>query len=236
MQEPVSASPSSFEHDVTRVGLMQSKLKEFEGKGSMSANLTNAFDQADLESGQPHHFKLGTDSENRLIKINTFVWGRIAWTANHMFAATYPENPNEQTKRDAINYYTSQASLLPCQEECGPAWREELKQNPPDVSSRAALMEWLRLRHNAVNAKLGGPQYSHFDMLATLAEQKEALTAVIYYAKKDDYEALKQPVTLKARISHEWTKLVEDPSVWAAVITGVVLGLIVLMLWMWSKL
>jgi hypothetical protein len=222
------------------VGHVRQAIDRNHGREGLTGSVVKAFEQADLESGQPHHFNHFKNAsketkENRLVAINTFVWGRILWTANHLLASTYPENPTLQTQEDAIQFFKSQASLLPCQEECAPAWREELERNPPDVSSRHALMEWLRLRHNAVNAKLGGPQYSRDDMLAALAEQKGALSAVIYYAKKEDHEALRKNVSIQARVEHEWAKFVKDPNMLAAILTGVILGLVMLILWICTR-
>lgn len=234
----------AFVQDVTRVGRVHTALEDLSARQKLkqpvsvlTRNAHKALERAELEV-PPMLKQTGSSKDGkevRAVKINNFVWGPLLWNTNHMMAALYPENPTPQTQADAIAFYTSQASLLPCQDECGPGWQEELSKNPPDVSSRHALMEWLRCRHNAVNAKLGGAQYTRTDMLARVAEQQEALTAVVYYAKKEDYEALKAPLTLSARMSHEWTKLMEDPSVWVAIITGAILGLLMLILWVWSK-
>jgi hypothetical protein len=70
-------------------------------------------------------------------------------------------------------------------------------------------------------------------MLMKLAEQKNAVAAVIYYATKDDYQELsKTKVTLPRRINHELTKFVEDPNTLANVLLAVSMAVVVLLLWL----
>jgi len=236
-----------FVQNVKLLGMIQSRLDNNNNNQSnsdqsqsvLTRHTVSALSQADHDPGPPHHFPIldsktpDASPEKRLVKLNTFVWGRISWEADHMYAATYPENPSLETQQDARNYFRSKASMIPCQKVCAPAWREQLEQFPPDVSSRAALMTWLRERHNAVNAKLGGPQFSETDMLMKLAEQKNAVAAVIYYATKDDYQELsKTKVTLPRRINHELTKFVQDPNTLANILLAVSMAVVVLLLWL----
>src|ERR1044071_7834896 len=231
-----------FVQNVKLLGMIQTQLDTNSSaidqhQSVLTRHTVSALSQADHDPGPPHHFPIlenkSSEPEKRLVELNTFVWGRIAWEADHMYAAMYPENPSLETQQDARDYFRSKASMIPCQNVCAPAWREQLEQFPPDVSSRAALMTWLRERHNAVNAKLGGPQFSETDMLMKLAEQKNAVAAVIYYATKDDYQELsKTKVTLPRRINHELTKFVEDPNTLANVLLAVSMAVVVLLLWL----
>lgn len=231
----MDADPSeSRKQELQQAAMIQAALTSSE---SLSARARTALKVAELESSQMHEFEVQT-SEQRAVLVNNFVWGRLLWEVMHLLAESYPENPTPDTQRAAVSFLRSLVHLIPCQETCAPEWAAALEREPPEahVGSRLELSEYMRLRHNEVNARLGGKQFSRNDLLLKLAEQKNALAAVVYYAGKEDYDALAAPkVSLRDRLAHECRKLGADPQFWTAVIVGVVLGLLLLGLWAINK-
>lgn len=78
------------------------------------------------------------------------------WDTIHAFAFAYPDEPNEEIQKHAVQFYESIAHLFPC-EIC----REHFKEmfyNPKlkiQTQSREALSQWTVRLHNIVNERLG---------------------------------------------------------------------------------
>eukprot|EP00667_Euglena_gracilis_P020401 EG_transcript_22093 len=85
--------------------------------------------------------------------------GRSTWKLLHTMAERYPEVPSFQDQRMAQQFIESLSQLYPC-EKCRLHFQENLRQFPPDVSSRAAFVDWAILLHNQVNQQLGKPLWS----------------------------------------------------------------------------
>ncbi|KAF8518932.1 ERV/ALR sulfhydryl oxidase domain-containing protein [Hysterangium stoloniferum] len=84
--------------------------------------------------------------------------GRATWTFLHTTAAYYPDRPNPVQSRQMRSLLTALPTLYPCS-YCASHLGECMKNNPPDVSGRAALSRWLCDRHNEVNERLGKPLF-----------------------------------------------------------------------------
>lgn len=84
--------------------------------------------------------------------------GRATWTFLHTTAAYYPEQPTPTQRTRMLGLLFSLPALYPCS-WCAMDFGENVKLNPPDVSSRATLSRWLCERHNEVNQKLGKPSF-----------------------------------------------------------------------------
>jgi hypothetical protein len=245
---------------IKRLEIMQEAIRSaMPDQSQLTNNATRALQRASLEFGQRHHFadanvlrSAGSGDEQKesehkdsgqqkskrkKSRLNTFVWGRLLWEANHMLASDYPDAPDQETQEDARRYFTSQVSLMPCQEECAPAWREAMAKHPPQVGSREELMEWLRVRHNEVSALTGGVQMSKYDMLNRVAEQRAALAAVVYYAKPSDYEALERQRKISAfeRFQNDFRLVLSDPECIATIMSCCTVALILLILWLWHR-
>ena len=240
------ASPApperSFGQDLRIVGAIEEGLAHAGSQSVLTRHAETALTKADLESGQKHHFPalLGQNrdqdgpNEQRSLVLNTFVWGRLFWETNHMLAASYPENPTAETQEAARQFFLAQPALLPCQDQCAPAWRDAMQKSPPDVRSREALMEWLRLAHNHVSVKTGGSEFSRQDMLARAAQQQAALTTAIYYAGKEDFAVLDKKVTVLERLQLECMRVADDPGCLGLIIAGLFFALLLLVLWLIS--
>lgn len=79
--------------------------------------------------------------------------GRATWTFLHTTAAYYPEKPTPTQRANMLSLIHSLPVLYPCT-HCATHLGENVKANPPDVSSRYGLSRWLCERHNDVNERL----------------------------------------------------------------------------------
>lgn len=84
--------------------------------------------------------------------------GRATWSFLHTTAAYYPERPTARQRAHMLSLIHALPVLYPCS-HCAGDFDEDVKGNPPDVSSRGALSRWLCERHNAVNEKLGKTRF-----------------------------------------------------------------------------
>lgn len=84
--------------------------------------------------------------------------GRATWTFLHTTAAYYPEQPSSTQRANMLMLLRSLPVLYPCT-NCAEHFGEDMKANPPDVSGRVGLSQWLCERHNTVNAKLGKERF-----------------------------------------------------------------------------
>ncbi|KAL0060425.1 hypothetical protein AAF712_012794 [Marasmius tenuissimus] len=80
--------------------------------------------------------------------------GNATWTFLHTTAAYYPERPTPTQRANMLSLIRALPVLYPCS-HCADDFGQDMKVNPPDVSSRAGFSKWLCARHNEVNVKLG---------------------------------------------------------------------------------
>ncbi|XP_026463572.1 FAD-linked sulfhydryl oxidase ALR-like [Ctenocephalides felis] len=84
--------------------------------------------------------------------------GRKTWGLLHTMAAYYPENPTDNQKAYMKTFLKTLSLLYPC-DDCARDFQEELKKNPPLVSSQHDLAQWMCRLHNSVNDKLNKPKF-----------------------------------------------------------------------------
>lgn len=84
--------------------------------------------------------------------------GRMSWSVLHTIAAYYSEKPTTRQQEDMKNFFNIFSRIYPCK-ECADDLKWDLKDEPPDTSSRRALTQWLCRLHNKVNNKLGKDQF-----------------------------------------------------------------------------
>ncbi|KAF8623237.1 hypothetical protein AX15_006471 [Amanita polypyramis BW_CC] len=80
--------------------------------------------------------------------------GRATWTFLHTTAAYYPDKPTPTQRANMLALLRALPVLYPCG-WCAIDFDKDMKEHPPNVSSRVALSRWLCERHNTVNEKLG---------------------------------------------------------------------------------
>ena len=86
-------------------------------------------------------------------------WGPSAWKFLHTVTFAYPEEPSLLEQQHADNLFQSLSVLLPC-EKCREHYILEIRNNPPNTTSRATLSSWLVDIHNNVNQRLGKSVFS----------------------------------------------------------------------------
>eukprot|EP01006_Ploeotia_vitrea_P056313 TRINITY_DN68088_c5_g8_i1.p1 TRINITY_DN68088_c5_g8~~TRINITY_DN68088_c5_g8_i1.p1 ORF type:complete len:245 (-),score=35.04 TRINITY_DN68088_c5_g8_i1:266-1000(-) len=79
-----------------------------------------------------------------------------SWGVLHGFASTFSDNPTPQEQMGMQQFLQLFAQFYPCA-DCGNHMNAAIRNNPPDTTSRSALMSWICELHNAVNRKLGKP-------------------------------------------------------------------------------
>ncbi len=84
--------------------------------------------------------------------------GRATWGFLHTTAANYPEKPTCEKIKKANGLLEGVADLYACT-YCAEDFQENLKRQPPALSSRTEFSEWLCMQHNLVNIKLGKPEF-----------------------------------------------------------------------------
>ena len=80
--------------------------------------------------------------------------GRQSWSVLHTIAAYYSDKPTVSQQQDMSNLFNIWSRVYPCK-ECADDMKQDLKDEPPDVTSRHNLSQWLCRLHNKVNNKLG---------------------------------------------------------------------------------
>ena len=86
--------------------------------------------------------------------LNRAELGRAAWAHLHTMAAYYPVQPSPAQQRDMHDFMLLYMNQYPCL-YCRDRSMEEVQRNPPRVSDRRQLSEWVCEVHNEVNERLG---------------------------------------------------------------------------------
>mmetsp|Transcript_28547 Transcript_28547/g.48264 ORF Transcript_28547/g.48264 Transcript_28547/m.48264 type:complete len:208 (+) Transcript_28547:99-722(+) len=84
------------------------------------------------------------------------VQGRGTWQLIHSIASLYPDVPTEEEERHMDSFLRSLSMVYPCP-YCAHDFQDRIKNYPPRLESREALMVWCCQFHNHVNEKLGKP-------------------------------------------------------------------------------
>lgn len=84
--------------------------------------------------------------------------GKSTWTLLHSMAAKYPDSPTSEEQRELSLFINILSKMYPCS-FCASDFRDYLKKNAMDVSSKDLFGKWLCGAHNEVNIKLGKPVF-----------------------------------------------------------------------------
>ena len=87
------------------------------------------------------------------------VFGPVTWESLHLWSTLYPINPTEAEKEDAARWIEMVFARLGCP-SCVLHAFQYAEQNPVQLNSRSELIRWFHDFHNAVNKKLGKPQFT----------------------------------------------------------------------------
>lgn len=90
------------------------------------------------------------------------VWGPKYWFVLHSIAETYPETPNESTRKIYYSLIRNIPLFIP-DKTIGKSFGILLDEYPvtPYLDSRVSLMKWTHYIHNVVNKKLGKNKISY---------------------------------------------------------------------------
>ncbi len=97
------------------------------------------------------------------------VWGPIFWQTMHIVSLGYNPEPSKQEQEDAIKFYTSLKTMLPCG-ICRAHYSEFLREMPVEqaVGSRDDLIYWVFRLHNKVNNNLGKREFTFEEYIRTM--------------------------------------------------------------------
>lgn len=98
------------------------------------------------------------------------VWGPHYWFFLHTVAQTYPEHPNEVTKRKYYDLLQNMPLFIP-NPEIGNKFSDLLDRYPvtPYLTNKDSFVRWIHFIHNKVNVSLGKEEMSlplHLDKYA----------------------------------------------------------------------
>ena len=82
--------------------------------------------------------------------------GRNTWSLLHSIAASYPNEPSEEDKKNITNFLFGLANLFPCK-ICGTHLLKMLKKEGVHADSREELVKYICKIHNIVNKVLEKP-------------------------------------------------------------------------------
>lgn len=89
----------------------------------------------------------------------TKIWGPPMWESFHSITFGYPISPNEEQKRNYMNYFANLGNVLPCK-YCRESYNEFISEGSAKITNdifenRDSLTKWGYRLHNRVNKKLG---------------------------------------------------------------------------------
>tara|TARA_B100000902_G_scaffold226332_1_gene214888 strand:+ start:1311 stop:1742 length:432 start_codon:yes stop_codon:yes gene_type:complete len=84
------------------------------------------------------------------------IWGPHFWFVLHTIALTYPNTPNEVTRKKYYDFIQNLPIFLPV-EEIGNTFSQFLDKYPvtPYLDSRTSFVKWMHFIHNKINISLG---------------------------------------------------------------------------------
>ena len=94
------------------------------------------------------------------LNLSSTVWGPSLWRVLHSLSFSI-EDGNKNDRKNFLDFLESLRSLLPC-EDCRQHFCLYMKENSPNDASDLAV--WTFEFHNAVNKRLGKPQYVFSDV------------------------------------------------------------------------
>ena len=107
------------------------------------------------------HYQNNNKKENNTKQIYTSnkedvdpkLWGPKFWDLMHTFSYKYSNNPTQEEKQEASNFYNSIIKLVPCN-ICKISAIEYIKNNPVNTNNKNSLINWVLDFHNDINIKL----------------------------------------------------------------------------------
>ena len=95
------------------------------------------------------------------------IWGPHLWKALHMISVGYPDEPNEEQKKNYKTFFENFYQVLPCS-ICSNNYKKNLKELPitnDTMKNQQNLVKWVIDVHNIVNKELKKPIIEYDDAL-----------------------------------------------------------------------
>ena len=95
------------------------------------------------------------------------IWGPHLWKTLHMISISYPNEPNEEQKKNYRTFFENFYQVIPCS-ICSNNYINNLKELPitnDTMKNQENLVKWVIDIHNIVNKELGKPIIEHDDAL-----------------------------------------------------------------------
>ena len=105
-------------------------------------------------------------------------WGPAGWTYLHAVTLSYPDAPSDLDRVHYRQFFDLVGKTLPCV-ACRHHFSEALHTTPPDLTSRAALTDWLISVHNGVRRRQGKPTIDGDDAMRHIHGIPEAQRRVV---------------------------------------------------------
>lgn len=100
------------------------------------------------------------------MKYDPTVWGPHYWFFLHSVAVSYPERPNQVTKKTYYRLIQDFSLYMP-DATCSAKFAELIDMYPvtPYLDTRMSFMKWTHFIHNKINEHLGKPVVPFYDAL-----------------------------------------------------------------------
>lgn len=95
------------------------------------------------------------------------IWGPHLWKALHMISLGYPNEPNEEQKKNYKTFFENFYQVIPCS-ICSNNYKNNLKELPitnDTMKNQQNLVKWVINVHNIVNKEQGKPIIEYDDGL-----------------------------------------------------------------------
>ena len=98
--------------------------------------------------------------------LNSDIWGPHYWFFLHTLALTYPDNPNDVTKRKYYDLIMNFPIFLP-NTNMGNTFSNFLDRYPPEpyLSCKESFIKWVHFIHNKINVFLGKPELTYYEAM-----------------------------------------------------------------------
>ena len=95
--------------------------------------------------------------------LNPEIWGPQYWFVLYTIALSYPENPNEVTKKKYYDFIQNLPLFIPIT-DIGNNFSIFLDKYPvtPYLDSKESFVKWVHFIHNKINIYLGKPEINYY--------------------------------------------------------------------------
>jgi hypothetical protein len=106
--------------------------------------------------------------------LNPEIWGPQYWFVLYTIALSYPENPNEVTKKKYYDFIQNLPLFIPIS-DIGNNFSIFLDKYPvtPYLDSKESFVKWVHFIHNKINLYLGKPEINYYTAMKNYYDKYE---------------------------------------------------------------